>query len=80
MNWIMADYTVEQLLDWYLQGDHEVAITHGLTLNMLKSYLQEHDYDRDLQYRMIKTLERELQSMNKDKEGRDWLSDTLKHG
>jgi hypothetical protein len=45
MNWIMAGYTTEQLLEWYLQ---------------------EHDYERDLQYRMIKTLERELQAMNKD--------------
>lgn len=62
----MAEYTTEQLLEWYLQGYHEIAISHGLTLNMLKSYLQEHDYERDLQYRMIKALERELRSMNKD--------------
>ena len=66
MNWIMAGYSTEQLLDWYLQGDHEIAITHGLTLSMLKSYLQEHGYDRDLKYRMIKTLERELKAMNRD--------------
>lgn len=66
----MAEYTTEQLLEWYLQGDHEIAITHGFTLSMLKSYLHEHDYERDLKYRMIKTLERELQSMYKDKEGR----------
>ena len=66
MNWIMAEYTVKQLLDWYLQGYHELAISHGFTLSMLKSYLQEHEYDRDLQYRMIKTLERELKAMNKD--------------
>ncbi|MDC2827480.1 hypothetical protein [Limosilactobacillus mucosae] len=64
----MAGYSTKQLLEWYLQGYHEIAITHGLTLSMLKSYLQEHDYDRDLQYRMIKTLERELKAMNKDKE------------
>jgi hypothetical protein len=64
----MAEYSTEQLLDWYLQGDHEIAISHGFTLSMLKSYLQDHGYERDLQYRMIKTLERELQSMNKDKE------------
>ena len=62
----MAEYTTKQLLEWYLQGYHEIAISHGLTLNMLKSYLQEHDYERDLQYRMIKALERELRSMNKD--------------
>lgn len=62
----MAEYSTEQLLTWYLQGYHEIAITHGLTLNMLKSYLQEHDYERDLSYRMIKTLERELQAMNED--------------
>lgn len=62
----MAGYTTEQLIEWYLQGYHEIAITHGLTLNMLKSYLQEHDYERDLQYRMIKALERELKAMNKD--------------
>lgn len=62
----MAEYSTEQLLEWYLQGDHEIAITHGFTLSMLKSYLQEHDYDRDLQYRMIKTLERELKAMNED--------------
>lgn len=62
----MAEYTVEQLLDWYLQGDHEIAISHGLTLSMLESYLQEHDYERDLKYRMIKTLERELKAMNRD--------------
>ena len=66
MNWIMAEYSTKQLLDWYLRGYHEIAISHGLTLNMLKSYLQEHQYDRDLQYRMIKTLERELKAMNKD--------------
>jgi hypothetical protein len=65
----MAEYTVKQLLDWYLRGYHEIAITHGLTLSMLESYLQEHDYERDLQYRMIKTLERELKAMNMDKEG-----------
>lgn len=63
----MAEYSTKQLLEWYLQGYHEIAITHGLTLSMLKSYLQEHDYERDLQYRMIKALERELRSMNKDK-------------
>lgn len=62
----MAEYGTEQLLEWYLQGYHEVAISHGFTLSMLKSYLQEHDYERDLQYRMIKTLERELRSMNED--------------
>lgn len=62
----MAEYSTEQLLDWYLQGYHEIAITHGFTLNMLKSYLHEHDYDRDLKYRMIKTLERELKAMNRD--------------
>lgn len=64
----MADYSTEQLLTWYLQGYHEIAITHGLTLSMLESYLHEHDYERNLQYRMIKTLERELRSMNEDKE------------
>lgn len=62
----MAEYSTEQLLKWYLQGDHEIAISHGLTLNMLESYLHEHEYDRDLQYRMIKTLERELKAMNRD--------------
>ena len=62
----MAEYTVKQLLDWYLQGYHEIAITHGLTLSMLGDYLHEHGYERDLQYRMIKALERELRSMNKD--------------
>lgn len=62
----MAEYTAEQLLDWYLRGYHEIAITHGFTLSMLQSYLQEHDYERDLQYRMIKTLERELKAMNED--------------
>lgn len=62
----MAGYSTEQLLDWYLQGDHEIAISHGLTLSMLESYLQEHGYDRDLKYRMIKTLERELKAMNRD--------------
>lgn len=62
----MAEYGTGQLLDWYLQGDHEIAISHGLTLSMLESYLHEHGYDRDLQYRMIKTLERELQAMNRD--------------
>ncbi|MFR0606729.1 hypothetical protein ACLUW9_09585 [Limosilactobacillus mucosae] len=62
----MAGYSTKQLLDWYLRGYHEIAITHGLTLSMLKSYLQEHDYERDLKYRMIKTLERELQAMNED--------------
>ena len=62
----MAEYGTEQLLEWYLQGDHEIAISHGLKLSMLESYLQEHDYERDLKYRMIKTLERELQAMNKD--------------
>lgn len=62
----MAEYSTEQLLDWYLQGDHEIAISHGLTLSMLESYLHEHGYDRDLKYRMIKTLERELQAMNRD--------------
>ena len=66
MNWIMAEYSTEQLLDWYLQGDHEIAISHGLTLNVLEHYLHEHGYDRDLKYRMIKTLERELQAMNRD--------------
>lgn len=45
----MAEYSIEQLLEWYLQGDHEIAISHGLTLNMLESYLQEHGYERDLQ-------------------------------
>lgn len=60
----MAGYSTKQLIEWYLQGYHEIAITHGLTLSMLKSYLQEHDYERDLQYRMIKTLERELKAMN----------------
>ena len=64
----MAEYTAEQLLEWYLQGYHEIAISHGFTLSMLESYLQEHDYERNLKYRMIKTLERELRSMNKDKE------------
>lgn len=64
----MAEYTTEQLLEWYLRGYHELAISHGFTLSMLESYLQEHEYDRDLQYRMIKTLERELRSLNKDKE------------
>ena len=64
----MAEYTAEQLLEWYLQGYHEIAISHGFTLSMLESYLQEHDYERTLKYRMIKTLERELRSMNKDKE------------
>ena len=64
----MADYSTEQLLTWYLQGYREIAITHGLTLSMLESYLHEHDYERNLQYRMIKTLERELRSMNEDKE------------
>ena len=68
MNCIMAEYTAEQLLEWYLQGYHEIAISHGFTLSMLESYLQEHDYERNLKYRMIKTLERELRSMNKDKE------------
>lgn len=63
----MAGYSTKQLLDWYLQGYHEIAISHGLTLSMLESYLQEHEYERDLSYRMIKTLERELRSMNKDK-------------
>lgn len=62
----MAGYTTEQLLTWYLQGYHEIAITHGFTLSMLESYLHEHGYDRDLQYRMIKTLERELKAMNRD--------------
>lgn len=62
----MAEYSTEQLLQWYLQGDHEIAISHGFTLSMLKSYLQDHGYERDLKYRMIKTLERELQAMNKD--------------
>lgn len=62
----MAEYSTKQLLDWYLRGYHEIAITHGFTLSMLKSYLQEHEYDRDLQYRMIKALERELKAMNKD--------------
>lgn len=62
----MAEYSTEQLLKWYLQGDNEIAISHGLTLNMLESYLHEHEYDRDLQYRMIKTLERELKAMNRD--------------
>lgn len=62
----MAEYTTKQLLDWYLQGYHELAITHGLTLSMLESYLHEHGYERDLSYRMIKTLERELQAMNED--------------
>lgn len=66
MNWIMAEYSTKQLLDWYLRGYHEIAISHGLTLNMLEHYLHEHDYERDLQYRMIKTLERELKAMNKD--------------
>lgn len=65
----MAEYTAKQLLDWYLRGYHEIAITHGFTLNMLVDYLHEHEYERDLSYRMIKTLERELQAMNKDKEG-----------
>lgn len=62
----MAGYGTEQLLEWYLQGYHELAISHGFTLSMLKSYLHEHGYERDLKYRMIKTLERELQAMNKD--------------
>lgn len=62
----MAGYSTKQLLDWYLQGYHEIAIAHGLTLSMLKHYLHEHEYERDLQYRMIKALERELQAMNKD--------------
>lgn len=62
----MAEYTAEQLLTWYLQGYHELAISHGFTLSMLESYLQEHDYERDLKYRMIKTLERELKAMNED--------------
>jgi hypothetical protein len=42
MNWIMAEYGTEQLLEWYLQGYHELAITHGLTLSMLEDYLHEH--------------------------------------
>ncbi|MFM2766286.1 hypothetical protein ABNI15_08670 [Limosilactobacillus fermentum] len=62
----MTAYSTKQLLEWYLQGDHEVAISHGLTLNMLESYLQEHGYERDLKYKMIKTLERELKAMDKD--------------
>lgn len=62
----MAGYSTEQLIEWYLRGYHEIAITHGLTLNMLEHYLQEHEYERDLKYRMIKTLERELKAMNKD--------------
>jgi hypothetical protein len=45
----MAEYGTGQLLKWYLQGDHEIAISHGFTLSMLESYLQEHDYERDLQ-------------------------------
>ncbi|WP_158000606.1 hypothetical protein [Lacticaseibacillus paracasei] len=49
----MAEYSTEQLLKWYLQGDHEIAISHGLTLNMLESYLQEHGYERDLKYRNL---------------------------
>jgi hypothetical protein len=62
----MAEYGTGQLLKWYLQGDHEIAITHGLTLNMLEHYLYERGYERDLKYRMIKTLGRELKAMNKD--------------
>ena len=48
MNWIMAEYGTKQLLDWYLRGYHELAISHGFTLSMLEDYLHEHDYERDL--------------------------------